>query len=162
MHRWCAVCFAAPMLVVILSGLVLQVKKQVAWVQPPNQRGEANNETPRLGWAEILAAVRHVPESEVQSWGDIDRLDVRPSRGIVKARCKNRWEVQIDLQTGHVLSSTERRSDLIESLHDGSFFSDTAKLWVFLPNGIALLVLWLSGVWLWYLPHLAKRRKSIN
>ena len=84
----------------------------------------------------------------------------RPSRGIVKVRCKNRWEVQVDLHSGEILSSTRRRSDLIESLHDGSFFSDAAKLWIFLPNGLALFVLWVTGLWLWYLPLRTKRRKT--
>ena len=141
---------------------MLQVKKQVAWIQPPTQRGEASDITPAQHWGEILESVRQIPESDVESWSDIDRLDVRPSKGIVKARCKNRWEVQIDLQTGEILSSTKRRSDFIESLHDGSFFTGAGKLWIFLPNGIALLVLWLSGVWLWYLPYRAKRRKTAS
>lgn len=160
MHRWLAAIFSIPMLLVILSGLLLQVKKQVAWVQPPTQRGVTDSVTPSQNWEEILDAVRRVSEAEVESWGDIDRLDMQPSRGIAKVRCNNHWEVQVDLQTGETLSSTMRRSDLIESLHDGSFFSDSAKLWVFLPNGIALLILWLSGSWLWYLPFRVKRRKA--
>lgn len=160
-HRWMAVSFSIPMLLVIVSGLLLQVKKQVAWIQPPTQRGATNNATPDQSWNEILEAVRQVQEANVDTWNDIDRLDVRPSRGIVKVRCHNRWEVQLDLASGEVLSSTMRRSDLIESLHDGSFFSDPAKLWIFLPNGVALFALWLSGAWLWYLPFRAKRRKSI-
>lgn len=159
-HRWLAVIFATPMLLVIVSGLILQVKKQVSWIQPPTQRSETKNVAPDLTWEQILSVVRGVTESDVEAWHDVDRLDVRPSRGIVKVRCKNRWEIQIDLHSGDVLSSTYRRSDLIESLHDGSFFTDAAKLWIFLPNGLALLVLWLSGLWLWYLPYRAKRRKK--
>jgi len=159
-HRWLAAIFAIPMLLVILSGLLLQVKKQVAWIQPPTRRGETSDVVPDQTWDEILNAVRRVPESGVEDWSDIDRLDVRPLRGVVKVRCRSRWEVQIDLHSGEILSSTMRRSDMIESLHDGSFFSDSAKTWVFLPNGIALLVLWLSGVWLWYLPNRAKWRKK--
>ena len=159
-HRWGAIVFALPMLCVVLSGLLLQVKKQSAWIQPPTQRGTTSNSTPSRDWGELLDAVRQVPQAEVQGWDDVDRMDVRLDRGIVKVRCVNRWEVQVDLHTGGILSSTRRRSDLIESLHDGSFFSDAAKLWVFLPNGLALFVLWLTGLWLWYLPFAAKRRKT--
>jgi len=50
-----------------------------------------------------------------------------------------------------------RRSDLIESLHDGSFFTDTAKLTVFLANGAVLLALWVTGMYLWGLPLVARR-----
>jgi uncharacterized iron-regulated membrane protein len=151
---------ALPMILVIASGLLLQVKKQVAWVQPPTKLGVTKDVAPGQSWFDILNAVRSLPESGVNDWSDIDRLDVRPSRGIVKVQCRNGWEVQLDLLAGSVLSSTYRRSDFIESLHDGSFFSGPAKLWIFLPNGLALLVLWLTGVWLWYLPIRSKLKRA--
>jgi uncharacterized iron-regulated membrane protein len=67
---------------------------------------------------------------------------------------------QVDLGTGRVLQTAYRRSDLIESIHDGSFFGgDWVKLGLFLPAGIVLLLLWLSGLWLWWLPFGAKRRR---
>jgi uncharacterized iron-regulated membrane protein len=53
-----------------------------------------------------------------------------------------------------------RRSDWIEQLHDGSFFSETAKLFVFFPNGLILLGLWLTGAYLWWLPIGAKQKKE--
>ena len=158
-HRWGAIVCTVPLLVVIVSGLLLQVKKQAEWVQPPTQKGAAANETPQQGWAQILAAAQCDEAAEVSGWEDIDRLDVRPGKGVVKVRCNNRRELQIDLQTGDVLSSTYRRSDLIESFHDGSFFTDAAKMWIFLPNGIVLGVLWISGVWLWWVPWRNRRTK---
>lgn len=160
LHRWGAVLCALPMIVVIGSGLFLQLKKEVSWIQPPTQTGETSNVAARLTLAALLDITRSVPEADVEDWDDIDRIDVRPSKGIAKVRCNNRWEVQIDLANGNLLSSTYRRSDLIESLHDGSFFSDAAKLWIFLPNGLILLGLWITGMWLWYLPFRSRRRKS--
>jgi uncharacterized iron-regulated membrane protein len=64
------------------------------------------------------------------------------------------------LSTAEVLSVNFRRSDFIESLHDGSFFGDNAKLWVFLPNGAALLLLWMSGLYLWWLPWKSRLRRA--
>ena len=148
-----------PMLIVIASGLLLQVKKQVAWVQPPSAKGSVKNETPTQSWDNLFDIAKSVPEAQIESWEDVDRIDVRPGKGTAKLQCSNRWELQIDLATGERLSSTYRRSDLIESLHDGSFFSDGAKLWVFLPNGLILFGLWLTGVWLWWIPLRAKRRR---
>ena len=155
--RWGAVLTFVPLLLVISTGLLLQLKKQVAWVQPPTQRGSSS--TPAVDWSQILAATASVNDAQVSAWEDIDRLDVRPDRGIVKVRCKNRWELQLDLADGKVLSSNYRRSDLIESLHDGSFFSNTVKYWIFLPTGIILLCLWLTGAYLWWLPFGVKRKK---
>ncbi len=97
----------------------------------------------------------------MKSWEDVDRLDVRPGKGMLKVRCKNRWEVQIDTSTGAVLSSALRRSDLIESLHDGSWFHPFAKLGLFLPTALVLTALWVTGVYLWLLPHVIRRRRKL-
>lgn len=157
LHRWGAVLIALPLLLVICSGLLLQVKKQFAWVQPPTLRG--SGEYPELSFDQILAVTASHPPCAVSSWQDIDRLDVQPGRSIVKVQCKNRWEIQIDLGSGKILSSAYRRSDFIESLHDGTFFGNSAKLAVFLPSGIILLFLWITGIYLWFLPIWVKRRK---
>ncbi len=160
LHRWGALITVLPLFLVIVSGLLLQVKKQVTWVQPPTVKG--TTKVPEIEFAQILATSQLAKHAEIESWSDIDRLDVRPSKGVVKVQSKNRWEVQIDLKSSEILSESYRRSDFIESLHDGSFFPDSAKLWVFLPNGLILLGLWVSGVYLWYLPFLSKRKKKMR
>ncbi len=38
-HYWAAALAALPVLVILCTGLLLQLKKQSAWVQPPEQRG---------------------------------------------------------------------------------------------------------------------------
>jgi uncharacterized iron-regulated membrane protein len=158
-HRWGAILVAVPFLVVLVAGLLLQVKKQVLWVQPATKKGAGKE--PTIAMSEILAALmQDAPQAEVKSWDDIERLDVRPKDGIVKVQCKNRYEVQIDFQTGKVLQVEYRRSDLIESLHDGSWFGDAAKLYVFLPVAVVVLVLWLTGVYLFILPYAVKWRRK--
>ena len=148
---------ALPVLLVIGTGLLLQVKKQVPWVQPPTERGSSME--PQLSFDQILEVARTVPEAEIESWEDVDRLDVRPGKGVVKVRAKNRWEIQVDTATGEVLQAAYRRSDLIESLHDGSFFHEKAKLWVFLPSGLVLLGMWLTGIYLFFLPYYVVQRR---
>ena len=160
LHRWGAILTLLPMLLVIVSGLLLQVKKQVTWVQPRTVSGSAKGETPAADWQSILDAASGVEEADISSWDDVDRLDVRPGKGVVKVQSNNSWEVQVDLSNAEVLASNYRRSDWIESLHDGSYFSDGAKLWVFLPNGLILLGLWGTGLWLWYLPFSRRKKKA--
>jgi hypothetical protein len=135
-HRWGAVAAGLPILLVIGSGLLLQVKKQVPWVQPVGA-ADAGVHTGR-GMGRHPGRGAAVPQAGVQSGTDIDRVDVRPGKGILKVITKNRWELQIALGTGELLQTAYRRSDLIETLHDGSFFGDPAKLWIFLPSGIVL------------------------
>lgn len=157
-HYWASIVVALPILVIIASGLFLQTKKQFEWIQPGEVRGVGK--TPKLSMAEILDASKGVPEAEIKTWEDINRLDVRPSKGMVKVRAENDWEIQIDLETGKVLQTAYRRSDTIETIHDGSFFHDYVKLWIFLPSGIVLLVLWLTGIYMFVLPYWARRKRK--
>jgi hypothetical protein len=84
---------------------------------------------------------------------------VRPGKGVAKVWTQNGWEVQVDLGSARVLHSAYRRSDLIESLHDGSWFHEHAKLWLFFPAGLTLLVLWLTGMYLFVLPIWVRKRR---
>lgn len=117
-------------------------------------RGQGS--VPTIQFDHILLASQGVEAASIRSWGDIDRLDVRPKKGIIKVQAKNRWEIQLDHQTGDVLQVAYRRSDLIESLHDGKFFSDAVSLWIFLPSGIILLILWITGIYM-FIKTLKKR-----
>ncbi|MDZ7756436.1 PepSY domain-containing protein [Rhodohalobacter sp.] len=155
-HRWGSALIAIPFLLVLITGLLLQVKKEVNWIQPPSQQGVSG--IPSISFEDILSASRAVPEAEISTWEDIDRLDVRPDKGITKVRAVNRWEIQIDNETAEILQVAYRRSELFESLHDGSWFHDSAKLWVFLPSGVVVTVLWITGIYLFFVPYVAKRK----
>lgn len=157
LHRWGSILCAVPFLLVILTGLLLQVKKDWGWIQPPTQRGRG--ETPAISMDALLDAARKSPETEVRDWADIERIDMQPSKGVAKVQARNRWEVQVDLQTGDVMQVAYRRSDVIEQLHDGSWFHDRAKLYLFLPSAVVVLGLWLSGIYLFFLPSWVRRNK---
>lgn len=157
-HYWVTLGIALPVAVIIGTGVLLQVKKQWAWVQPSEIRGTGT--VPTLSFDQILAAVRTVPSLSVSGWDDIKRMDIRADRGLAKVTVTGNWEVQVDLGTGKVLKTEYRRSDLIESLHDGSFFlGDITKLGLFLPTGIALCLMWLTGLWMFWLPFSVRRKR---
>ncbi len=157
LHRWGTVAVAVPLLIVLVTGTLLLWKKQVAWIQPPEQRSEAPGSPPRVSLDDILRAARSADAAGISTWDDVDKLDVQPRKGIVKVQAREGgWEVQIDLATGGVLHVAKRRSDLIEALHDGSWFHDHVKLWVFFPAALVLLGLYLTGLYLFYLPYKTK------
>ena len=160
LHRWGALAVAIPFLLVITTGLLLQVKKQVAWVQPPEQRGSTVVGALTIG--SMLDSVRNIPHVGITSWDDVDRIDVRPSKKLIKVIGLSRWEVQLDAGTGAVLQTAYRRSDWLETLHDGSFFHDLAKLWIFLPSGVIVLGLWITGIYLYLLPYRARKAKRLK
>ncbi len=159
LHRIAAIVTAVPFLVILLSGFLLQMRGEYEWVQPPVQAGQKGD--PTVSFEKLLTAAMGVPEAEVRTWDDIERVDVRPNDGIAKVICKSRIEVQVDLRTGEVLQVAPRRSDLIAAIHNGSFFHEAAEEFIFVPTAVILLGLWGSGIYLWILPLAVKfRRKS--
>lgn len=157
-HHWASFAVAIPILVIISSGILLQMKKQWGWVQPPEIRGTGT--VPAIGFEQIMATLQSTPSLGVSGWDDVSRIDIRADRGLAKVTITSGWEAQIDLGTGALLQTAYRRSDLIESIHDGSFFAgDWTKLGLFLPAGLTLLLLWLTGIWMWWVPFIGKRRR---
>lgn len=157
LHRWGAIWVALPFLIVLVTGLILQVKKEFEWIQPEGQVGSISNVTPDIGFEQILAAAMSDPQAEISGWEDIDRLDIRIDDGIAKVRSVTNWEQQVDLGTGELIYSMKRRSDIIESIHDGSWFHDSAKLWIFLPSALIVTGLWVTGIYLFFVPVFSKR-----
>ena len=142
----------------VASGILLQLKKQLTWVQPPEQKPPIK--ALAIGPEQMLQALQQDPELNVQSWDQVERIDIRPKKGLAKLTLETGLEVQIDTSNGKILQKAVRRSDLIEALHDGSFFAgDYTKLGLFLPTAIALLLMLITGMWLWWLPLKVKRAK---
>lgn len=158
-HYWASIFAAAPLLVIVCSGLLLQLKKNVAWVQPPEMGGAIAE--PEVCLPRILDICLAIPEAQIGGWSDIKRVEVRPAKGMLKVVSANRCEIQLCVSTGSVLAVAHRRSDLIESIHDGSWFHPAAKLGLFLPVGVVLLGLLLTGLYLFLSPILAQRRGRI-
>ena len=159
LHYWVSIGIALPALVLIGSGLLLQTKKHWSWVQPAEQRGSGTS--PQITLDDLMLRLVSEPALGVAGWEDVNRIDLRPGRGMAKVLLHSGSEIQIDLGTGRILQHAYRRSGLIESIHDGSFFGgDWTKLGLFLPTGLLLLFLWGSGLFLFWIPLAAKRRRA--
>ncbi|MBT6036820.1 MAG: PepSY domain-containing protein [Kordiimonadaceae bacterium] len=164
-HNWLSIFIAMPILLLIVSGLFLQLKKDFIWIQPPSVRGE-NVATPIVSHEELLAAATSAPQTAGLKWSEFDRIDYKVDRGMVKFMTFEGWEVQVDTTTGDILSVAERRSDFFEKLHDGSYFGDTVKYYVVLPCAVSLFVLWITGIWMFFYPYVKKasnkRKKALK
>lgn len=105
----------------------------------------------------ITYAHQHI-DSELPT--DLDRIDVRNEKGIVKfVFAEGFWGIQVDGATGKLLSIERRRSDFIEKVHDGSILDEVfntsngqIKLIYTSIMGLALLIFTITGFWLWYGP----------
>lgn len=144
-------------MIVIGTGVLLLLKKDIEWIQPASVKGVGNQ--PLISFETIMNSVRSTNNGGDIEWTDINRIDVRPSKGLVKVRLKNNWELQLDATSGHILAENYRRSDIIEAIHDGSFFHKKAKLGVFLPSAVILLFLWITGIYLFVVTEISKYKK---
>lgn len=162
-HYWGSIIITLPLLIVIASGILLLLKKDSNWIQPVSVKG-ASKDLPKLSFLELVNSAKNVKEAQIQTWEDIKRIDIQPGKGMAKVVSTNNYEVQVDTETGEVLQVAYRRSDVIESLHDGTYFHESVKYLVSLPTGIILFVLLVSGVVLFLQPFWvkAKRKKRIN
>ena len=64
LHRWGAVLFALPVLVIIASGIVLHLKKHSEWIQPATLEGK--DPVPRIDFSRILNAARTAEEAGIR------------------------------------------------------------------------------------------------
>ncbi len=156
MHYWGSLFLIIPLLIIIFSGILLLLKKNIEWIQPSTIKGQGL--IPSITMNKILLASKSVHSAKINNWQDIKRVDLRPSEGVIKILAKNNWEIQIDHQTGKILQSAYRRSDTIEGWHDGTFFNDKLKLLFFLPAAIILLMLVFTGIHLFIIPYRKKKR----
>ena len=157
-HYWGSIIIAVPLILTIGTGILLLLKKDVAWVQPPTVNGVGH--VPLISFDKLFKAVSAVKETKVSSWEHIKRIDIQPSKGLAKIISGNNYEVQVDTETGEVIQVAYRRSDIIEALHDGTFFHDDAKYFVSMPSGLILFILLLTGIVLFFQPYFVKYKRK--
>ncbi|RMG86757.1 MAG: DNA mismatch repair protein [Bacteroidetes bacterium] len=162
-HKIVGLSVAFFLFISALTGILLALKKEFDLLQPPTQKGESRTLDTWKPVAELADIAQKAFARAHPDLADnpIDRMDVRPSKGIVKVLFENGyWEVQVDGTTGAVKSIARRHSDWIEHLHDGSIVNDWFKLVSMNYLGLGVLILIFSGLWLWYGPKIVRKLKQ--
>ena len=158
-HHWGSIVIALPLIIMIGAGVLLMLKKEIEWIQPSSQKGVERETIPMASMDDLFKAAKSIEHAGFTNWSELDRADLKPGKGIIKFVSATHWEVQVDTSTAKVLQVAKRRSDVIEAIHDGSYFADWMKLGLFLPVGITLFILWLTGVYLFVLTEYKKAKK---
>ncbi len=158
-HKWTGIVLSVVLLNVAITGFLLLIKKKADWIQPPTQVGAPGEWQDLAPLSEVLQTVFAQGHEDFRTIDDVDRIDFRPGKRVHKVRSKHHHsEMQVDAMTGQVLGVATRRSDLLEQIHDGSFFGNWVHDWAMLlvPPGLVFLVA--SGFYLWLAPILRRRR----
>lgn len=169
LHRIIGSFLVIFLFVISVTGLLLGWKKHSGGIiLPKTEMGTSSDLKTWLPYDSLHTLAVH---ALTQSFSDtrsarIDRIDARPDKGIVKFVFKDHFtEIQLDGATGKVLAVNQRTSDIIEQIHDGSildFVSGTngeIKLFYTSAVGGGLLVLSITGFWLWYNPKRIRKQK---
>ncbi len=147
LHQFLAWLVIAPSVLIFSTGVLLLLRQNVAWIQPPAVMGTQAG-LPEVGIDRAFEAARSVPEAGINSWQDLSSIDIKPAKGTLAFRAKNGYEVQVDGVSGAVVSAAPRRTSFLIELHQGTYFHPKAMTWWTLPVGLGLLVLSASGLFL--------------
>ena len=154
-HLWVGVLFTVVLLVVAVTGIVLNHKRALGLM--PDVSHEP---TAPLAAALPIAELADRARAAASLAADVavDRMDVRPDNGYVKVRFDDpQWtEVTVDLASGTALHVGERGDVFMEQLHSGELLGGN---WVLLTDAaaVALVLLLVSGYWLWLAPRWRRR-----
>lgn len=161
LHKWIGLSICLVVAVTAVTGFLLLVKKEFSSIQPPTQEGAEGTVEQFLPISEVFAAVHASGNPAFATADDIDRIDLRPGERVHKVRSKHGYEeIQVCAVTGAILSEAWRPSDLIESIHDGSWFAAVWHDYGMPIVALCLLFLSVSGVVIWAIPVLRKRRRA--
>ena len=157
--------------VISISGLLLGWKKNSGGIiLPKSAKGSSTDLNEWISLDSLKDNAFLVLKDSLGSTfsNELDRIDVRPDKGIVKFVFTNHYqEIQLDGATGKLLQINTRRSDFIEDVHDGSFLDfyfktegELFKLFYTSVTGLALFVFTVTGFWLWYGPIAIRNKKK--
>lgn len=169
LHRWIAIPLFLFLTLVGATGLLLGWKKQ-AGLLPKTQKGSNMEAQAWISLDSISKIAIRYAEQKLEKSSEIDRIDVRPQKGVAKIVYAHHFtELQIDCASGQILAVNARNSDLIEKIHDGSILDfklnpdgEQFKLSYTTLVGAGLVLLTISGFWLWYNPIRMRKLKHLK
>lgn len=160
LHKWIGISIVLFMFISAVTGLLLGWKKNVDVLQPPVQKGLSTDVAEWVSYEVVVRSADRALDSVLHEKSGIERIDARPDKAIIKVIYLNYWEVQIDGKSGRALSVAPRHADWIEHIHDGSIISEGFKLLYTNYIGWGLLVMSITGFWLWYGPRRIRKAKE--
>jgi uncharacterized iron-regulated membrane protein len=155
-HLWVGVVFTVALLSISITGILLNHKRELG-LMPDVNNTSTSLFTNALPLAELAIRARAAAGPVIGNT-EVDRMDVRPDKGLVKVRFSDpaSTEVTLDIFSGKSLHVGRRGDVFLEKLHSGETFGSNGIL-LSDAAAIALTILLLSGYWLWLVPRWRNR-----
>lgn len=166
LHKSSGIALMVFILIVSVTGILLGWKKNSNELISPNTYKGSSMDL--LEWVPVdsisLLAILYLEDLVTDEELEIDRIDIRPAKGVAKVSFTNYWMVQLDGVNGELLNIGKRNADIIEKIHDGSIVDEWLgtsngffKLVFTSTMGLALLLFIVTGFVLWYAPKQMKK-----
>jgi len=166
LHRNVGIIFIGFFLLISISGFLLGLKDELG-LKPETKSTNSINLSSWISIQSLDSIARTFASGELKIDPEIDRIDIRPDKGIAKILFKNNFqELQLDLESGEILSVEKRADNFIERLHDGSiidfYFTENNISTITYVSIISLSLVFMiySGYLLWANPSKIKRNKK--
>lgn len=160
LHRWIGLANSLFLVLIASTGLLLAMKKRFDWIQPATQKGEAMASVAEVApIGQIADAVFELKIPELASHDDFNRFELHVDKNVFKVTSKEGFrEVQVDAKTAKVLSVSVRNDQLLETIHDMSFFSPALHAWLLPVVAVCLFLLGISGAYMFAVPIFRRRK----
>lgn len=160
LHRWLGVAAGLFLLLSATTGFLLLLKKDYAWLQPAVVKGAPGPVEQLASLQAVYGAVFALGLPQFRGEADIARIDFRPAQRVHKVvSVHDHLEVQVCAITCKTSEPNARRSDWLETLHNGSFLGDAVHGIVMPVVGVVLAFLATSGYVMWLWPKVQRRRR---
>ncbi len=137
-HAYLGLLAALPIIVTAFTGVLLQLRSKVEWIQPSPVPVTLETGKSYLSVEEVMAKF---PDQ-------VEGMSIRPGKSGFHLRLKNGNEVQLHPQTGEILKDSPRRSTLLIKIHEGSWMGPLGSLGVHFVAGLILVFLVISGLFI--------------
>lgn len=136
-HRVVALTITTPLLMIVLTGVVLQVRNSSEYLQPSLIE---NGNRPPSAIIPLEALLKKYGEK------NIDQIIYRPKKNLILVRHHSGLELQLDPTSGAILKEGVRRTNFLIELHQGSWLGRVGQWGIHLLTGLGLLYLIGSGL----------------
>jgi phosphotransferase system glucose/maltose/N-acetylglucosamine-specific IIC component len=170
LHRKIASILFIFFFIIAITGLLLGMKSIFTKTIFENKQKTASITLSKilpLDSLEKIATV-FINDKTKNDFKHVERIEVRPSKGIAVAYYKNNFSIQLNATNGIPLLIEQKNSGIIQDIHDGAVLGDlfgnkaggTSKIIYSLIMGTSLLLLTITGFYMWYKPKQIKNSKN--
>jgi uncharacterized iron-regulated membrane protein len=136
-HRYVALATLLPMMLIAITGVILQMRNQFEFIQPATIKNTLPADAKFLDLGTISKQFGHE---------NIEQIILKPGKGSLVVRLLDGHEVQLHPVTGEILKKAMRRTNFFIELHQGSFFGNIGQYGIFFLTGLGLCFLIVSGI----------------